>query len=121
MQEYTGQREGYLHSPTSILSGISKKLPPSEGSLTCEKFQAHIPFLCLLQRHSTLSWVGNLALGRDHFTRNFRSSNNYFPTPYTETSSTGSNLNFKNKPIKILEDNIGKFLFLNFTVEKDEG
>ena len=111
LQEWTGKTEVCFHSPKTTLSGISPKLPPSEGSLTREKSQACIPFLVPDPSPCSPSWVDTFALGERpfSFTRNFRSTNNL--SPYTETNSTGSGLHFKNKPINILENNVGKFLF----------
>lgn len=103
-QEWTGKREVCFHSPKTTLSGISPKLPPSEGSLTREKSQAGIPFLVPDPPACSLSSVDAFALGErpSSFTRNFRSTNNL--SPYTETNSTGSGLDlYRVNTKKILE------------------
>lgn len=102
MQEWMGKRQVCFHNCNTILSGISKKLPPSEGNWTCKKSQAYIPFL-----------VPDPALWptpqKDDFVL-LGISEAPIITLILKQVSAGSYLDGKNKPISILENNMGKFL-----------
>lgn len=101
MQEWMGKRQVCFHNCNTILSGISKKLPPSEGNWTCKKSQAYIPFL-----------VPDPALWptpqKDDFVL-LGISEAPIITLILKQVSAGSYLDGKNKPISILENNMGKF------------